>query len=160
MPIYHNFVTRPIYRLSARYKSKGNTTPFNSWEDILTNLHDVLHRIEILYCRADKIMAVSVEVGFLVSYAYRLNQASIYLYILNTLNCSSIKKVLCHFIEVVAKSYISCSRTFSNEPISFVIFQYVQRYLWRSQHVKRVRKQLKNLMLSRESVTWHSSLRH
>lgn len=62
MPIYHAFVERAISRLSARYKSKDSTNPFNSWEDILTNLRDILRRIEILHCRADKIMAVSMAV--------------------------------------------------------------------------------------------------
>jgi hypothetical protein len=55
MPIYHAFTERAISRLSARCKSKDSTTPFNPWEDILTNLRDILHRIEILHCRADKI---------------------------------------------------------------------------------------------------------
>jgi hypothetical protein len=62
MPIYHVFVERAISKLSARYRSEDSTAPFNSWEDILTNLRDILHRIEILHCRADKIMAVSMAV--------------------------------------------------------------------------------------------------
>jgi hypothetical protein len=55
MPIYHSFVERSISRLAARYKS-------DDWEDILVNLKDILHRIEILHCRTDKIMAVSMAV--------------------------------------------------------------------------------------------------
>jgi Mg2+ and Co2+ transporter CorA len=62
MPIYHVFVERAISRLSARYKSEHSTTPFNSWEDILTNLREILHRIEVLHSRADKIMVVSMAV--------------------------------------------------------------------------------------------------
>jgi len=62
MPIYHSFVERLISRLSVRYKSKEDPGPFNSWEDILINLRDILHRLEILHCRADKIMAVSMAV--------------------------------------------------------------------------------------------------
>ena len=62
MPIYHALVERTIARLSARYKSQEDTSPFNSWEDILANLRDILHRIEILHCRADKIMGVSMTV--------------------------------------------------------------------------------------------------
>jgi len=62
MPIYHAFIERSISRLSARYKSTDPTSPFSSWEDILTNLRDILHRVEILHCRADKIMAVSMAV--------------------------------------------------------------------------------------------------
>lgn len=62
MPIYHAFVERSISHLSARYTSTSNTAPFNSWQDILTNLRDILHRLEILHCRADKIMGVSMAV--------------------------------------------------------------------------------------------------
>jgi len=62
LPIYHTFVERSIARLSVRYSSTGSTSPFDSWKDILTNLHDILHRLEILHCRADKIMAVSMAV--------------------------------------------------------------------------------------------------
>lgn len=62
MPIYHSFVERSISRISARYKSTADTTPFDSWEDILTNLRDILHRLEILHCRADKIMTVAMAV--------------------------------------------------------------------------------------------------
>jgi hypothetical protein len=54
MLIYHAFAERAISRLSARYKLK-DSTPFNPWEDILTNFCDILHRIEVLHCRADKI---------------------------------------------------------------------------------------------------------
>ena len=62
MPIYHAFVERSISRISTRYKSSSDTTPFDSWQDVLTNLADILHRLEILHCRADKIMAVSMAV--------------------------------------------------------------------------------------------------
>jgi Mg2+ and Co2+ transporter CorA len=62
MPIYNVFVERSISRISERYKSADNTVPFNSWQDILTNLREILHRLEILHCRADKIMAVSMAV--------------------------------------------------------------------------------------------------
>ena len=62
MPIYHDFVERTISTISARYKSSSNTKPFNSWSDILTNLRDILHRLDILHCRADKIMGVSMAV--------------------------------------------------------------------------------------------------
>jgi Mg2+ and Co2+ transporter CorA len=62
MPIYHAFVERSISRLSVRYKSTEATAPFSSWEDILTNLRDILKRLEILHCRADKIMNVSMAV--------------------------------------------------------------------------------------------------
>jgi hypothetical protein len=62
MPIYHDFVERTISSISARYKSPSDTKPFNSWSDILTNLSDILHRIDILHCRADKIMGVSMAV--------------------------------------------------------------------------------------------------
>jgi hypothetical protein len=62
MPIYHAFVERSISTISARYKSRSDTRPFNSWPDILTNLSDILHRLDILHCRADKIMGVSMAV--------------------------------------------------------------------------------------------------
>jgi Mg2+ and Co2+ transporter CorA len=62
MPIYNAFVERSISRISARYTSVSDTKPFNSWQDILTNLLDILKRLEILHCRADKIMAVSMAV--------------------------------------------------------------------------------------------------
>jgi Mg2+ and Co2+ transporter CorA len=62
MPIYKAFIERTISRLSARYKSKEDTSPFDSWDDILTNLRDILHRIDNLHCRADKIMSVSMAV--------------------------------------------------------------------------------------------------
>jgi Mg2+ and Co2+ transporter CorA len=62
MPIYHTFVERCISRLSVRFNSKTDTSPFDSWEDILTNLKGILHRLEILHCRADKIMTVSMAV--------------------------------------------------------------------------------------------------
>jgi Mg2+ and Co2+ transporter CorA len=62
MPIYHTFVERCISRLSVRFKPKTDTSHFDSWEDILTNLKDILHRLEILHCRADKIMTVSMAV--------------------------------------------------------------------------------------------------
>jgi Mg2+ and Co2+ transporter CorA len=62
MPIYHGFVERAISRLSARYKLEDSTTPLNPWEDILTNLHDILHRIKTPHCRPDEIVAVSMAV--------------------------------------------------------------------------------------------------
>ena len=64
MPIYKGFVERVIARISARYgfSSDSKTKPFNSWQDVLTNLGDILKRLEILHCRADKIMAVSMAV--------------------------------------------------------------------------------------------------
>jgi Mg2+ and Co2+ transporter CorA len=66
MPIYHSFVESSISRLSTRYSSttsrSGDTSPFDSWSDILVNLKDILHRLEILHCRADKIMTVSMAV--------------------------------------------------------------------------------------------------
>jgi Mg2+ and Co2+ transporter CorA len=62
MPIYHSFVERSISRLTTRYKSDETTTTSGSWGDVLVNLKDILHRIEILHCRADKIMAVSMAV--------------------------------------------------------------------------------------------------
>ena len=62
MPIYNAFVERSISKISARYTSASDTKPFNSWQDILTNLRDILKRLEILHCRADKIMAVSMAV--------------------------------------------------------------------------------------------------
>lgn len=63
MPIYHTFVQRTIASLSTRYKSTALSDPFDSWEDILTNLHEILHRLDILHCRADKIMGVSIAVS-------------------------------------------------------------------------------------------------
>jgi len=62
LPIYHSFVERSISRLSARYKLDDSALPSDSWDDIFVNLKDILHRIEILHCRADKIMAVSMAV--------------------------------------------------------------------------------------------------
>lgn len=62
MPIYHAFVERSISRLSVRYKSTESSSPFESWEDVLTNLRDILRRLEILHCRADKIMTVAMAV--------------------------------------------------------------------------------------------------
>jgi len=64
IPIYHSFVERTISRLSARYSRTfpESTTPFDSWSSILVNFKDILHRLEILHCRADKIMTVSMAV--------------------------------------------------------------------------------------------------
>ena len=62
MPIYHTFVERCISRLLARYKSSESKDLPASWEDVLLNLKDILHRLETLHCRADKIMAVSMAV--------------------------------------------------------------------------------------------------
>jgi Mg2+ and Co2+ transporter CorA len=62
MPIYHSFVEHSISRISARYKSIENSAPFDAWEDVLKNLRDILYRLEILHCRADKIMTVAMAV--------------------------------------------------------------------------------------------------
>jgi Mg2+ and Co2+ transporter CorA len=64
IPIYHSFVERTISRLSARYSPTApeSTTPLNSWSSILVNFKDIFHRLEILHCRADKIMTVSMAV--------------------------------------------------------------------------------------------------
>ncbi len=73
MPIYHAFVERSISRIEVRYSRsrvhraskaslemrEGKET---AWDDILLNLRDILHRLEILHCRADKIMGVSMDV--------------------------------------------------------------------------------------------------
>jgi len=62
LPIYHSFVERSISRLSARYESKELTPPSEGWRDILTNFRDIVHRAEILHCRADKINGVLIAV--------------------------------------------------------------------------------------------------
>ena len=62
LPIYHSFVEQSISRLSARYKSMGPSNFSDDWVDVLVNFKDILHRLEILHCRADKIMAVSMAV--------------------------------------------------------------------------------------------------
>lgn len=63
MPIYHSFVERSVSRISARFDLDTATTAGTaSWNEVLTNLRDILHRIEILHCRADKIMTVTMAV--------------------------------------------------------------------------------------------------
>lgn len=62
MPIYHAFVDRSISRISARFKSTEDNCQLDSWEDVRTNLRDIRHRLEILHCRADKIMTVTMAV--------------------------------------------------------------------------------------------------
>jgi Mg2+ and Co2+ transporter CorA len=62
LPIYHSFVERSISRLSVRYESKEPTPTSEGWRDVLTNFRDILHRLEILHCRADKINGVSMAV--------------------------------------------------------------------------------------------------
>ena len=63
MPIYYSFVEASVSRLATRYSSSPlDTAPFDSWSDVLVNLKDILHRLEILCGRADKIMAVSMAV--------------------------------------------------------------------------------------------------
>lgn len=62
MPIYHSFVERSISRISARFKIKEDDKSSGPWKDVIINLRDILHRLEILHCRADKIMTVSMAV--------------------------------------------------------------------------------------------------
>ncbi len=62
LPIYHSFVERLISRLSVRFESKDSIPTSEAWKDVLTNFEDILHRLEVLHCRADKIMAVSMAV--------------------------------------------------------------------------------------------------
>jgi Mg2+ and Co2+ transporter CorA len=62
MPIYHAFVERSVSRISARFKLKEDSESSNSWNDVVTNLRDILHRLEILHGRADKIMTVAMAV--------------------------------------------------------------------------------------------------
>lgn len=62
MPIYHSFVERTISRISARYTSGADNPPWHSWNDILTNLRDILRRLDILNRRTDNIMSVSMAI--------------------------------------------------------------------------------------------------
>jgi Mg2+ and Co2+ transporter CorA len=62
VPIFHSFVDRSIKRIEVRYTSSEPTAPFDSWASILVNLKDILHRLDVLHQRADKIMTVSMAV--------------------------------------------------------------------------------------------------
>jgi hypothetical protein len=62
LPIYHSFVEQSISRLSAHYESKEQSPALDGWKEVLVNFKDILHRLNILHCRADKIMAVSMAV--------------------------------------------------------------------------------------------------
>jgi hypothetical protein len=62
VPIYHSFVEQSISRLSARYETRDCWQSSDDWRDILMNFKDILRRLGILHCRADKIMAVSMAV--------------------------------------------------------------------------------------------------
>jgi hypothetical protein len=62
MPIYHSFVEQTISRISARYAPKDASSTSDDWRNVVVDFKDILRRLEILHCRADKIMTVSMAV--------------------------------------------------------------------------------------------------
>lgn len=62
MSIYHSLVEQTISRISARYAPKDASSTSDDWRNVVIDFKDILRRLEILHCRADKIMTVSMAV--------------------------------------------------------------------------------------------------